>query len=977
MFFYSDLHIHSKYSRATSKSCNLEELALWAQKKGLTLISTGDFTHPAWFEEIKEKLIPAGTGVFKLRPDIEKHLFQSTTPVRFILSVEISTIYKKWDKTRKVHHVVFMPDLKTAEIFRQKLSAIGNIKSDGRPILGLDSRDLLEIALDSGENSFLIPAHIWTPWFSALGSKSGFDSIEDCYGDLSSHIFAVETGLSSDPEMNWRVSSLDKYRLVSNSDAHSPSKLAREATVFDTEPDYMSIMNALRTGDGYVGTVEFFPEEGKYHEDGHRKCNVCLSPEETIKLNGICPVCHKPMTIGVMHRVNELTDRREKTLIPPETAGKVFSLVPLPEILSEIMQVGVSSKSVTYEYENLLQKLGSELSILREIPIDDISKAYSPLLGEGISRLRAGKVIKHPGYDGEYGVIRLFEPDELARKNFINLKLDINLPPQKTTETQPSKKADLQKDITTPVQHTEKKHEQTNSSSSFDEAQEHAIKNENNQLIITAGPGAGKTTVLTRRIAYLISQKNVPPESCLAITFTKKAAGEMRERLKKLLPEDFNKINIHTFHSLCFSILKQNYQQAGLDKDFMVISEQEKKLLEKEYKKDKMLVFDDLISLTLKLFEENPSSKESYQKLFQFVSVDEYQDIDKNQYKLIKLLVPQEGNICAIGDPNQAIYGFRGGNPKFFNSFAQDYPKAKIINLKNNYRSAANIVEASNQMLNSFNIISKYGMNNEKITLYTAQTDKAEAEFIVKTTEDMIGGHSFFSLDSNRASGEGSNLSFSDFAILYRTSSQIAPVEEALKRSGMPYAKFSNNLLCDNKHIQTLIKKLTTNISITEQLKLFKQQFSDKIEDYIWDFLTSLASAHDTKDEFTHELSLLSEIDLLDKRADRIALMTLHASKGLEFECAFITGLEEEIVPFYLAQTQQELEEEKRLLYVGMTRAKQKLFLTRAEKRLWRGKLQHLEPSPFLNKIEENLLDLTKYEKTCREKETSNQLSLF
>lgn len=977
MFFYSDLHIHSKYSRATSKSCNLEELALWAQKKGLTLISTGDFTHPAWFEEIKEKLIPAGTGVFKLRPDIEKHLFQSTTPVRFLLSVEISTIYKKWDKTRKVHHVVFMPDLKTAEIFRQKLSAIGNIKSDGRPILGLDSRDLLEIALDSGENSFLIPAHIWTPWFSALGSKSGFDSIEDCYGDLSSHISAVETGLSSDPEMNWRVSSLDKYRLVSNSDAHSPSKLAREATVFDTEPDYMSIMNALKTGDGYVGTVEFFPEEGKYHEDGHRKCNVCLSPEETIKLNGICPVCHKPMTIGVMHRVNELTDRREKTLIPPETAGKVFSLVPLPEILSEIMQVGVSSKSVTYEYENLLQKLGSELSILREIPIDDISKAYSPLLGEGISRLRAGKVIKHPGYDGEYGVIRLFEPDELARKSFINLKLDINLPPQKTTETQPSKKADLQKDITTPAQHTEKKHEQTNSSSSFDEAQEHAIKNENNQLIITAGPGSGKTTVLTRRIAYLISQKNVSPESCLAITFTKKAAGEMRERLKKLLPEDFNKINIHTFHSLCFSILKQNYQQAGLDKDFMVISEQEKKLLEKEYKKDKMLVFDDLISLTLKLFEENPSIKESYQKLFQFVSVDEYQDIDENQYKLIKLLVPQEGNICAIGDPNQAIYGFRGGNPKFFNSFAQDYPKAKIINLKNNYRSAANIVEASNQMLNSFNIISKYGMNNEKITLYTAQTDKAEAEFIVKTTEDMIGGHSFFSLDSNRASGEGSNLSFSDFAILYRTSSQIAPVEEALKRSGMPYAKFSNNLLCNNKHIQTLIKKLTTNIPITEQLKLFKQQFSDKIEDYIWDFLTSLASAHDTKDEFTHELSLLSEIDLLDKRADRIALLTLHASKGLEFECVFITGLEEEIVPFYLVDTQHDIEEEKRLLYVGMTRAKQKLFLTRAEKRLWRGKLQHLEPSPFLNKIEENLLDLTKYEKTCREKETSNQLSLF
>ena len=241
MLFYADLHIHSKYSRATSKDCNLEQLALWAHKKGLTLISTGDFTHPAWFKEIQEKLIPLDNGVFKLKPEIEKQLFPQGTNVRFLLSVEISTIYKKWDKTRKVHHVVFAPDIAAAQNFRNKLGAIGNIVSDGRPILGLDSRDLLEVALESGEGSYIIPAHIWTPWFSALGSKSGFDSIEDCYGDLSEHIFAVETGLSSDPEMNWKVSKLDKYRLVSNSDAHSPSKLAREATVFDTNPDYFSV----------------------------------------------------------------------------------------------------------------------------------------------------------------------------------------------------------------------------------------------------------------------------------------------------------------------------------------------------------------------------------------------------------------------------------------------------------------------------------------------------------------------------------------------------------------------------------------------------------------------------------------------------------------------------------------------------------------------------------------------------------------
>lgn len=412
MLYYTDLHIHSKYSRATSKSCNLEELAIWAQKKGLSLISTGDFTHPAWFAEIREKLVPSDNGTFRLKPEIEKEIGAS---VKFILSVEISTIYKKWDKTRKVHHIVFVPDLQTAENFRQKLDAIGNIKSDGRPILGLDSRNLLETVLESGENSYIIPAHIWTPWFSVLGSKSGFDSIEDCYGDLAEHIFAVETGLSSDPEMNWHVSKLDKFRLVSNSDAHSPSKLAREATVFNKEPDYYSIMHALKTGDGYDGTVEFFPEEGKYHEDGHRKCNICLTPEETKKLNGICPVCGKPLTIGVLYRVNELSDRHE-IITPPSTAGKTYSLVPLQEILSEILQVGPSSKSVVCEYGRLIKTFGSELSILQNVPADDLTR-YSTLLGEGISRLRQGKVIKQAGYDGEYGVIRLFDDSELVKKS--------------------------------------------------------------------------------------------------------------------------------------------------------------------------------------------------------------------------------------------------------------------------------------------------------------------------------------------------------------------------------------------------------------------------------------------------------------------------------------------------------------------------------------------------------------------------------
>lgn len=551
MFFYADLHIHSKYSRATSKNCDLENLAIWAKKKGLDVISTGDFTHPAWFEEIKEKLIPAGDGVFRLKPEIEKQIYKNsdTEPVKFILSVEISTIYKKGDKTRKVHHVVFVPNMEAAQNFRQKLGAIGNINSDGRPILGLDSRNLLETTLESGENSFIIPAHIWTPWFSVLGSKSGFDSIEECYEDLSEHIFAVETGLSSDPEMNWRVSKLDKYRLVSNSDAHSPSKLAREATVFDTNPDYFSIMNALKTGNGYVGTVEFFPEEGKYHEDGHRKCNVCLTPEESNKLNGLCPVCGKPMTIGVLNRVCELADRTADSTFKPDNAGQVYSLVPLPEIISEILGVGPSSKSVTNEYERLINKFGSELSILRQVPIDDISKDF-PLLGEGISRLRDGKVIKQAGYDGEYGIIRLFEKEELVKKNFINLKLDIEIP--EPLENKVEHKSFEPKIIPTTQTLKQEIQNNTQKTKDLDKFQQAAVDNSNNQLLITAGPGSGKTTVLTRRLAKIISENIHFPQNCLAITFTRKAAQEMKIRLQTILKEKAKNINIHTFHSLCF-----------------------------------------------------------------------------------------------------------------------------------------------------------------------------------------------------------------------------------------------------------------------------------------------------------------------------------------------------------------------------------------------------------------------------------------
>jgi DNA helicase-2/ATP-dependent DNA helicase PcrA len=418
MTFFADLHIHSKYSRATARNCDLEHLALWAQKKGIAVVATGDFTHPAWAAEIEDKLVPDERGLFALRPDIEAKVREQVPPacqgkVRFVLSVEISTIYKKGDRTRKVHHVLFAPGLEAAKRISRALAKIGNIRSDGRPILGLDSRNLLEIVLASDPAAFLIPAHIWTPWFSALGSKSGFDSIAECYGDLAEHIFAVETGLSSDPAMNWQVSSLDRYRLVSNSDAHSPQKLGREATIFDTQLDYHAIRRALAEGTGYVGTVEFFPEEGKYHADGHRKCEQRLSPLETQKRGGLCPGCGKPVTVGVLNRVQELTDRAEGAA-PPPTAGRVTSLIPLAEIVSELKGRGPATKGVQSEYEALLANLGPELPLLSKIPVEEIRTKNSELLAEAIVRLREGRVIREAGYDGEFGVIRLFTKEELS-----------------------------------------------------------------------------------------------------------------------------------------------------------------------------------------------------------------------------------------------------------------------------------------------------------------------------------------------------------------------------------------------------------------------------------------------------------------------------------------------------------------------------------------------------------------------------------
>ncbi len=414
MRFIADFHIHSHFSIATSKNLIPEYIDYQARLKGITVVGTGDFTHPGWLAELKEKLEPAEEGLYRLRDSFKRKTQDQNTlypdrDVRFLLSTEISTIYKKSGRVRKIHHVILVPDFQTAEIIQTRLSKIGNIASDGRPILGLDSLDLLEIVLEASDRSFLFPAHIWTPWFSVLGSKSGFDSIDACYGDLSKHIHALETGLSSDPAMNRLCSFLDGYSLLSNSDAHSPEKLGREANIFDCPLSYTDMTEALKQNDSrrFRGTIEFFPQEGKYYHDGHRKCDIRWHPTETRKHRSTCPVCGKAVTVGVLNRVMHFADRET----PPDGFRKheFHTLISLKEILAELYGIGPNSRRIATLYQELLRDGGSELDILLNLSLNDLRDLNNERLVEGIRRMRAGEVNIREGFDGQFGTIRLFD----------------------------------------------------------------------------------------------------------------------------------------------------------------------------------------------------------------------------------------------------------------------------------------------------------------------------------------------------------------------------------------------------------------------------------------------------------------------------------------------------------------------------------------------------------------------------------------
>jgi uncharacterized protein (TIGR00375 family) len=1135
MKFVADLHLHSHFSRATSPQLDLEHLSQWAQLKGVTVVGTGDFTHPGWLDEVEKKLEPAEEGLFKLKEEFARTTAAEVpkacrSAVRFMLTTEISNIYKRLDKVRKVHNLIFSPSLATARKIQARLETIGNIRSDGRPILGLDSRDLLEITLESDPLAFFIPAHIWTPWFSMLGSKGGFDSVEDCFADLTPHVFAVETGLSSDPPMNWRLKQLDRFVLVSNSDAHSPPKLAREANLFDTEFSYSGIFNALKdeNNSGFLGTIEFFPEEGKYHYDGHRLCKARLHPRETQANQGNCPVCGKPVTIGVMARVEELADRPAGEKSP--RARPYANIIPLPEIIGEAKNQKPGTKAVEELFHKLLAGIGSELFILQEAALDDIERLGGSVVAEGVRRMRAGEVEIAAGYDGEYGTIHLFTPEERERLSTQVSLLDPG--PDRKEKSDKMKNGKLIYRENTPanlpaVREEAKASYQTpkplpQQAGALNSSQQQAVKHSRSHLLIVAGPGTGKTHTLTHRMAHVI-ENFAKPEEILAITFTNKAAEEMRRRAVKIAGPLAAKTTIGTFHAFCLGVLREHHEQAGLPPDFEIIGEEEQRDLAKglwpeksaaerdhlldeisrlkaggkisepdhetlaarevydsALRKNRRLDFDDLLLETVRLLQENRAARGDIHRRYQWIFVDEYQDINPAQHRLLKWLVHENAVLTAIGDPNQAIYGFRGADAGYFSKFEQDFAGAVKLYLEENYRSAPTLLSASTQVIeagseNFAMPLSPTLLTPGRLTIHAAPTEKAEAEYVAHQIEKMIGGTSMFSQDSGRVEkSRAGEYTFGDFAVLYRLNALRPALEEALSRAGMPYQIAGDapllsrrgvrelatamRWLCDvarqnaarkidPKNLAALLQFALPGIgeqtarraegffkknhqleagafdrflreeqSLTEKQKLALAAFSCELEEAgrrftsgglveairflftlpTWKNLMkgdeklaghfqrvlNLARVYESSDRaFFDALALEGAADHFDSRAEKIAVMTLHAAKGLEFSVVFMIGCEETLLPMQLPGLQSAVEEERRLFYVGMTRAKEQLYLLRAKRRPLFGRLQENPGSGFLADIEEQLKAYEKWQAPARKEPKKrgdeNQLGLF
>ncbi len=1041
MKFIADLHIHSHFSMATSRNLTPEHLDLWARIKGIDVVGTGDCVHPGWLNELENKLTPEANGLYSLKNEFSLEtdtLYRNgrqRRPVYFMLSGEISSIYKKNGKVRKVHNVAFFPDFQAARTLQARLRQIGNIESDGRPILGLDSKVLLEMVLETSPTSFLVPAHIWTPWFSVLGSKSGYDSIEECYEDLTGEIFAVETGLSSDPAMNWACSFLDRYRLVSNSDAHSPEKLGREANLFDCELSYRGIYSALKKDDGFIGTYEFFPQEGKYHYDGHRSCEICWDPKTTLEHNGICPVCGKPVTRGVMYRVAELADRPQGQR--PAGAKEFFSITPLPEILAEIYgHKSSASRKVQQEYLRLIRTYGSEFWIMAEISLENLRQGGDERLADALWRLRSGHVQVAEGFDGEFGKISIYADG--ATTNLFSRDSDQNKADIQIQAASGAIHFDIaafqsrKRELVVPVA-VEASDGVEIQKLFLNTGQKKIIYDTESSLYVQAGPGTGKTRVLTEKIKFLVTQGKVDPVRILALTFTNQAAKEMRDRLSAVFQ------GVYTFHSWGLGFLRAHASLVGLNSSFFIANDRERREIEKEtglsagqsqaislfkqtqegafphieekftdynnaLRRRNLVDVDDLIWLPLQLLQAHPELCAQLQKAYSWILVDEVQDINQSQKDLLTKFAGGSARFLCIGDQNQSIYGFRGSRPEILTSLFVSIPALIQISLEQSYRCPASILRFALQVLEAPQGAATplVGTGNpDRIQIHHFVSDKSEAEWIARQIQSMSGGLRSFSRDSGISSdgalGLEGELALSDFAILCRSSLIFPEIKAALDRHAIPYRLAGEEPLSRQEPYASLIHLLRERWQeqvvprppsvFSALVTLYLEGVGQKEEHFISipeeevrQNLEWLALPYgDNFVAFLDSVSLrvLSGDDPESTRGvQHVHIMTIHAAKGREFPVVFLPGLEENLLPFQLftSADREQLAEEARVLYVGMTRTKKYLFASYVDLRFFKGKVWQQKITPFLQRGEKDLVDFIHHTEKIR---TSKQLELW
>ncbi|WP_294446015.1 UvrD-helicase domain-containing protein [uncultured Mailhella sp.] len=1080
--FRADLHIHSRFSRATSSRLTVPHLAAWASAKGIDVLATGDFTHPAWRQELRDALEQdEESGLFRLKAPLSRDDMAREIPQlagleprepKFMLEAEISSIYKKNGAVRKIHSLVYMPDFESADRLCEKLETIGNLKSDGRPILGLDVKDLLSIVLDI-PRAFMIPAHIWTPWFALFGSKSGFNSLDECFEDLTPHIFAAETGLSSDPDMNRCWSHLDRLLMVSSSDAHSGENLAREATLFDGAASYDGIFDALHQKDGdtlYKGTLEFFPEEGKYHLDGHRACGVVLEPAESMKLGDLCPVCGKPLTVGVLHRVLELADRTE-----PPCPGKDFqSLIPLPEILGEILHCGPKTKKAQEKYADMLSRFGSEMTILMDTPEDDLRHAW-PELGEAVARMRAGRVIRHGGYDGEYGTIRLFEERENAPSLLERVPVARRAPlPKRTAGTQKKSLMPGESKTGTELREHPRKSDKAAlslSPDSFSPMQKEALNAGPGPVLVLAGPGAGKTRTLVGRLARLL-KSGVKASDIVAVTFTRRAAEEMRARLASALrtadddPVDLPETD--TLHALALKhwpgeapvVLSEEsarkafasanpglsakeasrlYDRMELGRETLSLPDDLTPLAQRyrQWKKERNLA--DYTDLPETWLHELKSRNYGAAKPWKHILVDEVQDLSPLQKALVEALTPADGSgFFGIGDPDQSIYGFRGADSGIEEALRARWPQLRVLGLTESHRSAAAILEAGHDALAGHGAcgeLSSVTGSSATLQWMAAPSAEREAAWIADRIAYLIGGTSHQQADLHESLAgchlESGSCSPGEIAVLCRIKALMAPIRAALERRGIPCSAPETEAFWTDERADALLQAaarihrreehtkkeaafldasrfplLAAMAPATQENDDWKEDVLDNVPVEIWEqgpdavltrcpdrfdplFADSSAfkrlrlawKEHGGWPGLLEFVSFRRELDMVKGQAEYVQLMTLHASKGLEFKAVFIPGAEDGLLPFRGVGTllhkeddftPPPVEEEERLLYVGITRASEAVFLSSAATRTLYGHKLSLPPSPLLPLSHFHAVKLTRHTKT-----TASQLSLF